>query len=93
MPRFVFSDFPLGNSAGKPFDGESQARVVELALDLLVTGSSPGQTVRNPDHWAGTDDWKADYCNIQGLDPETCERLRREFDKQQAIGYSKKKSA
>jgi len=26
VPRFLFSDFPLGNSAGRPFDVESQAR-------------------------------------------------------------------
>ena len=26
VPRFLFSDFPLGNSAGRPFDAESQAR-------------------------------------------------------------------
>src|SRR5438132_1590872 len=32
VPRFLFSDFPLGNSAGRPFDVESQARTLELAL-------------------------------------------------------------
>ena len=35
VPRFLFSDFPLGNSAGKPHDVESQAQTLELALRLL----------------------------------------------------------
>jgi D-proline reductase (dithiol) PrdB len=93
VPRFVFSDFPLGNAAGKPFDPASQAQVISLALERLVTATSPGQTVRNPEHWAATDAWKADYCNVEGLDAETSERLRSEFEKQQALGYAKKKSA
>src|SRR5438445_4480281 len=33
--RFLFSDFPLGNSAGRPFDVESQASTLELALRVL----------------------------------------------------------
>ena len=32
VPRFLFSDFPLGNSAGKPHDAASQAFTLELAL-------------------------------------------------------------
>ena len=35
VPRFVWSDFPLGNSAGRPFDAESQRQTLELALSLL----------------------------------------------------------
>ena len=31
-PRFLFSDFPLGNSAGKPHDVASQDQTLELAL-------------------------------------------------------------
>ena len=38
VPRFLFSDFPLGNSAGKPQDVESQALTLELALRLLEVG-------------------------------------------------------
>src|SRR5438105_2157720 len=43
VPRFLFSDFPLGNSAGKPQDVESQALTLELALRLLesAAGSRP----------------------------------------------------
>ena len=93
VPRFVFGDFPLGNSAGKPFDQGSQTQVLALGLELLVSASIPGQTLINPDHWAGTDAWKSDYCNIEDLDPEECARLKLEFQHQQQLGYSKKKTA
>ena len=41
VPRFLFSDFPLGNSAGKPHDPESQAFTLELALRVLEAGARP----------------------------------------------------
>ena len=41
VPRFLFSDFPLGNSAGKPHDAASQALTLELALRVLETAPRP----------------------------------------------------
>ena len=35
VPRFLFSDFPLGNAAGRPHDAASQDLTLELALSLL----------------------------------------------------------
>ena len=35
VPRFLFSDFPLGNAAGRPKDKASQKATLELALKLL----------------------------------------------------------
>ena len=46
VPRFLFSDFPLGNSAGKPFDVESQRATLELALRLLESAPAPRTTVQ-----------------------------------------------
>ena len=43
-PRFLFSDFPLGNSAGKPHDVGSQDQTLELALRLLETAPGPQTT-------------------------------------------------
>ena len=37
VPRLLFSDFPLGNSAGRPNDAASQALTLDLALRLLET--------------------------------------------------------
>src|SRR2546422_795211 len=50
VPRFLFSDFPLGNSAGKPFDVESQAATLELALlgaDVIKVESRDGDETRS----------------------------------------------
>ena len=35
VPRFLFSDFPLGNAAGRPNDPASQTFTLELALRIL----------------------------------------------------------
>jgi len=80
VPRFVFSDFPLGNAAGRPHDTASQRATLELALDLLASASAPRTTVRSPQRWSTSADWKLDYCNIDRLAPEELLRRRAEFD-------------
>jgi hypothetical protein len=47
VPRFLFSDFPLGNSAGKPHDIESQVLTIELALGLLEHVFGPRTTMQS----------------------------------------------
>jgi uncharacterized protein (DUF2141 family) len=59
VPRFVFSDFPLGNPTGRPFDPAAQRRVVELGLALLASATAPGTTVVNPEVWSADASWKA----------------------------------
>jgi D-proline reductase (dithiol) PrdB len=80
VPRFVFSDFPLGNSAGRPHDAESQRATLELALDLLESASGARTTVCSPLRWSDSADWKRDYCNIERLSPDELARRRRQFD-------------
>jgi D-proline reductase (dithiol) PrdB len=46
-PRFLFSDFPLGNSAGKPHDPASQVFTLELALNVLEAAPGPQTTVQS----------------------------------------------
>ena len=58
VPRFVFSDFPLGNPTGRPFDPAMQREVVGLGLDLLETAARPGTTVVNPHTWSPDQSWK-----------------------------------
>jgi hypothetical protein len=58
VPRFVFSDFPLGNPTGRPFDPASQRAVLALGLDLLETATRPGTTVVNPEVWSADASWK-----------------------------------
>jgi len=35
VPRFVFTDFPLGNPVGKPDDPAMQRAILEMAFTLL----------------------------------------------------------
>lgn len=81
-PRFLFSDFPLGNAAGRPNDGASQASTLDLALALLEAAPAPRTTVQSPQIWSADADWKLDYCNIERLAHEEIEQRRAEFDKQ-----------
>ena len=80
VPRFLFSDFPLGNSAGRPKDRASQIFTLDLALGVLESAPAPRTTVQSPLTWSGSADWKLDYCNIERLTPEEIVRRRAEFD-------------
>lgn len=81
VPRFLFSDFPLGNPAGKPKDKASQAATLELALRLLAGAPGPRTTVQNPIRWTADGKWKLDYSNVEQLSPEEIARRREEFDR------------
>ena len=80
VPRLLFSDFPLGNAAGRPHDASSQAATLALALDLLETATAPRTSVQSPLRWSEDADWKLDYCNIERLSAEEIARRRAEFD-------------
>jgi D-proline reductase (dithiol) PrdB len=85
VPRLLFSDFPLGNSAGRPFDTESQARTLELALRLLETAPAARTTVQSPLRWRAAAAWKLDYNNLETMTPEEIAEKRKEFDAVKAI--------
>jgi hypothetical protein len=85
VPRFLFSDFPLGNAAGRPKDSQSQALTLELALRLLEAAPAPRTTVQSPLRWSANSSWKLDYSNIERLSPEEIRRRRKEFDRQKEI--------
>ena len=85
VPRFLFSDFPLGNPAGRPHDPESQAVTLDLALRLLETAPASRTTVQSPLRWSPDPTWKLDYSNIARLSAEEIARRRAEFDRQKEI--------
>lgn len=81
-PRFLFSDFPLGNSAGRPHDTASQDLTLELALRLMKSAPGPRTTMQSPLRWAADAIWKRDYNNIDAMSAEELARRRRDFDAQ-----------
>jgi hypothetical protein len=85
VPRFLFSDFPLGNSAVRPNDPQSQRLTLTLALGLLEGARGPRTTLQSPLRWSSSADWKLDYLNVARLSKEEIERRRKEFDEQKRI--------
>ncbi len=73
VPRFVFTDFPLGNPCGKPWDTEMQRSIVGTALDLLERAWMPRTTVQTPFGW-GNDGWREAYSRVDDSNREELAR-------------------
>ena len=93
VPRFLFSDFPLGNSAGRPCDVESQAVTLELALRVLESAPAARTTVQSPLRWCDDSSWKLDFSNLDKLTPEEIAERRKEFDVVKAVARTKREEA
>jgi D-proline reductase (dithiol) PrdB len=93
VPRFLFSDFPLGNAAGRPNDRASQAFTLDLALRVLESAPSPRTTVQSPLLWSASPDWKLDYCNIERLTPQEIRQRRADFDKAKDVARAIREAA
>ena len=82
VPRFLFTDFPLGNPCGKPWDAEMQRRIVGQALDLLESAVAPRTTVQTPFLWSEDESWRERYARI---DPSKAEALRQAGEARRAV--------
>jgi D-proline reductase (dithiol) PrdB len=65
VPRLVFTDFPLGNPCGKPYDVTMQRSIVGLGLDLLEKAFVPRTTVQTPFAWSDDQSWRDNYMRIE----------------------------
>ncbi len=92
VPRFLFTDFPLGNAAGKPNDIKSQAFTINLAMQVLETAPVPRTTVQSPLRWSDDPSWKLDISNIDKMLPEEIARRRAEFDKVKEVAKARRES-
>jgi hypothetical protein len=72
VPRFVFTDFPLGNPCGHPWRRDMQRAIVGQALGLLETAIAPRTTEQAPFAWKDDAGWRARYGRV---DPAERERL------------------
>ena len=85
VPRFLFSDVPLGNAAALPYDRASQDSTLELALGVLEGAVAPRTTVQNPLRWKGSAEWRLDIMNVSRLTAEEIAQRRAENDKIKAV--------
>jgi hypothetical protein len=93
VPRFLFSDFPLGNSCGKPHEPDTQAFTLDLALKVLESAVGPRTTVQSPLCWNEDGDWKQDFSNVARMSPEEVAKKRAEFDKVKQTALAQRKQA
>ncbi len=80
VARLVFTNFPLGNPCGVPYDAAMQREIVSMALDLLVGAEAPRTTLEAPYVWPGGEDWKAKVFTQEQpfLNEEATERWLRD---------------
>ena len=63
VPRFVFTDLPLGNPCGPPGDVDTQDLTLALALDLVESAFVAETTVQASVRWP-TEDWRSSYMRV-----------------------------
>ena len=85
VPRFWWSDFPLGHSAGKPHDPASQTATLEGALGLLDSCAEPRSTVTSPQVWSGNESWKKDFMDTSALDADTLAKMRAAHERDRTV--------
>ncbi len=93
VPRFLFSDFPLGNAAGKPHDPASQAQTMALALDLLESAIGPRTTLQSRQRWNDDAEWKLDFQNVDRIGTEEIARRRADFDEVKRVAKQRRDAA
>ncbi len=77
VPRFLFSDLPLGNPLGVPGDRAMQGESVSLALQLIADATGP--IVRETGfRFRDNDNWKNNYMRIDDTNRELLKRLGEE---------------
>jgi hypothetical protein len=88
VPRFVFTDFPLGNPCGKPGDIEMQRSIVETALDSLTRAWMPRTTIQTPFFW-GHEGWREAFMKV---DDSNRAALAREGEERRHLQAEAKKA-
>ncbi|MCZ6619817.1 MAG: hypothetical protein O7E57_16980 [Gammaproteobacteria bacterium] len=78
VPRFLFTDFPLGNPCGTPYDRDMQYAITGLALDVLDRAKTPRHTVQSDYSWGDDQSWREGYLQVRGEDAARLALLGRE---------------
>ncbi|MEM6495588.1 MAG: hypothetical protein AAF709_02550 [Pseudomonadota bacterium] len=68
VPRYLFTDFPLGNPCGHPWQRDMQRDIVRRGLMMLETAAAPRTTAKAPHHWWDTGNWRARYSRVEPHD-------------------------
>ena len=82
VPRYLHSDFPLGNPCGKPYDVTMQEKIIRQAMSLLESAKTANTSKRTPFIWGEECGWREDYAHIDDSNREAL-RLRGEARRRQ----------
>lgn len=85
VPRYLFTDLPLGNPLGHPGNAKEQGEVVALGLYLFESATAANRTVHAPVRWSSSDDWRARYAEVR---PEDRARLQAAGEARRALRAS-----
>ncbi len=64
VARFLFTDFPLGNPFGKPWEKDMQRTIMDMALDLLAYAWQPRTTLQAPFVWSDDESWRTNFMQV-----------------------------
>ena len=87
VSRFVFTDFPLGNPFGKPWDVEMQKSIMGTALQSLVQAWMPRTTIQTPFYW-DHEEWRKDFMRVEDNNRDA---LAREGEERRRVQAEAKK--
>ena len=82
VPRFLFTDFPLGNPLGTPDNQVMQREVLAASLDLLTDATAGGTTVRGPWAWSDDQSWRKTFLEVNDRNREAL-RIKGEERRQE----------
>ncbi len=68
VPRYAFTDLPLGNPIGPADDSAQQLRLLKAALEFAQAATLPRSSVLLPVEWHGPADWRDTYMALDDRD-------------------------
>jgi hypothetical protein len=87
-----FTDFPLGNPCGKPWDKPMQGAILEMALDLLQGAWQPRTTVQAPFVWSQDETWRTIFMHISDAKREALKKAGQARRSAQASAKAKQQT-
>ena len=75
VPRFVYSDMPLGNPCGRPFDASMQSAIVAKTLDVLEAADAPRTTIKTDHRFSDDETWRDRYLEVRADDTARLAKL------------------
>jgi D-proline reductase (dithiol) PrdB len=86
VPRFYFTDFPLGNPCGHPWRPDMQREIVRQALSLFATAKTPRTTIKSPFPWKEDGAvWRERYGRVDAADKAYLLKVGEERRRRQAM--------